>query len=97
MCIRDSLWVRGDADAVIGDASPLDLAVLGRLGVVPGWPGPDVIPPQPMLAQIRAVLDDFAAAGGSYREEVMAGVGHFPYSQEPEHFADMLAAHLQAY
>ena len=93
-CRAPVLWVRGDADAVVGDASPLDFAVLGQAGVVPGWPGPDRCPPQPMVAQTRAVLAAYAGAGGSYREQVLPGVGHFPFSQQPERFADLLAAHL---
>ena len=63
--------------------------------MVPGWPGPEVHPPQPMLAQTRTVLEAYAAIGGSFREEVLPGVGHFPYSQEPRRFAALLAAHLQ--
>src|SRR5262249_32178209 len=31
-------WVRGDADAIVSDASLFDLAQLGKLGLVPGWP-----------------------------------------------------------
>ncbi len=93
-CRAPVLWVRGDWDAIIGDTSPLDLAVLGQLGVVPDWPGADVHPPQPMVGQLRAVLDAYAAAGGSYREEVLPEAGHFPFTQQPERFATLLAAHL---
>ncbi|MEE3918381.1 hypothetical protein V2I01_06560 [Micromonospora sp. BRA006-A] len=32
-------WVRGDADVIVSDTSLFDLAYLGRLGVVPAWPG----------------------------------------------------------
>ena len=41
-------WLRGGQDQVIGDASMFDLAQLGKLGVIPGWPGDDVLPSQPM-------------------------------------------------
>jgi pimeloyl-ACP methyl ester carboxylesterase len=34
-------WVRGDRDAIVSDTSFFDLAYLGSLGVVPGWPGGD--------------------------------------------------------
>ena len=34
------LWVRGDADQIISDTSVFDLAFLGSVGAVPGWPGP---------------------------------------------------------
>ena len=57
------LWVRGDADQIVSDTSVFDLAYLGSLGAVPGWPGEDVCPPQPMVTQTRAVLDRFAGEG----------------------------------
>ena len=93
-CRAPVLWVRSGRDAIIADASPLDLAVLGQLGVVPDWPGPEAHPPQPMVGQLRAVLGAYAAAGGSYREEVLPEAGHFPFTQQPERFAVLLAAHL---
>ncbi len=40
-------------------------------GTVPGWPGVEVCPPQPMVAQQRAVLDRYAAAGGTVEEVVL--------------------------
>ena len=36
----DMLWIRGDADEIVSDASLVDLGNLGALGAVPGWPGP---------------------------------------------------------
>jgi len=80
-------WVRGDQDAIVSDTSLFDLAYLGQLGLVPGWPGADACPPQPMVGQTRAVLDRYAAAGGSYREVVYAGCGHSPHVERPEEFA----------
>jgi pimeloyl-ACP methyl ester carboxylesterase len=89
------LWVRGARDAVVADGSPLDFAVLGQLGVVPGWPGAEVYPAQPMVSQLRKVLTAYVGAGGSYREEIWDGVGHFPFTQEPVRFATLLAEHLR--
>src|SRR5688500_8451176 len=42
------LWIRGADDAIVSDTSLFDLGFLGKLGAVPGWPGEDVFPPQPM-------------------------------------------------
>ncbi|TYP86794.1 alpha/beta fold hydrolase [Blastococcus xanthinilyticus] len=88
------LWIRGDADAIVSDTSAFDLAHLGQLGAVPGWPGEAVCPPQPMVAQTRAVLEEYAAAGGSYREVVLPGVGHSPHVERPQEFVVALLEHL---
>jgi pimeloyl-ACP methyl ester carboxylesterase len=85
-------WVRGDADVIVSDTSLYDLAYLGSLGFVPGWPGDDACPPQPMIAQTRAVLDRYAATGGAYREFTYAGCGHSPHIERPAEFADALLA-----
>jgi pimeloyl-ACP methyl ester carboxylesterase len=88
------LWVRGDSDQIVSDASVFDLAVLGKQGLVPGWPGEEVFPPQPMIAQTRAVLDAYRARGGRVREEVMAGVGHLPHIEAPAAFMRLLGGFL---
>ena len=86
------LWIRGDSDVIVSDTSFYDLGFLGSIGVVPDWPGEDVVPPQPMLAQTRAVLERYAAAGGSYREVVISDAGHAPFLEQPEHFRAALEA-----
>ena len=73
------LWTHGGADRVVADGSPLELGTLGAAEAVPGWPGVDVYPPQPMVTQIRTVLERYAAAGGSVRAEVLDGSGHGPH------------------
>ena len=59
------------------------------------WPGAEACPPQPMLAQTRAVLDRYAANGGAYREVVIEDAGHSPYLEKPEAVDAALHAHLQ--
>lgn len=83
-------WIRGDADQIISDTSMFDLAQLGALGAVPGWPGEATHPAQPMVAQTRAVLDRYAAAGGAYDEVVIAGAGHSPHIERPAEFGAAL-------
>lgn len=90
------LWVRGDVDQIVSDTSAFDLAFLGQLGAVPGWPGADAFPPQPMVAQTRAVLDRYAASGGAYREVVLPGVGHSPHVERPTEFVVAVLEHLAA-
>jgi pimeloyl-ACP methyl ester carboxylesterase len=87
------LWVRGAKDAIVSDESLFDLATLGKLGAIPGWPGEDVAPPQPMVAQTRAVLDRYAAAGGRYTEVVL-DAGHSPQVEKAAEFQAALAEHL---
>jgi pimeloyl-ACP methyl ester carboxylesterase len=89
------LWVRGTKDAIVSDTSFFDLATLGQMGVIPGWPGDDVAPPQPMVTQTRAVLDAYAAAGGRYTE-VALDAGHSPLIEKPDEFYAALAEHLQS-
>jgi pimeloyl-ACP methyl ester carboxylesterase len=85
----DILWVRGDADLIVSNNAMFDIAALGAMGAVPGWPGAEACPPQPMIDQTRAVLADYANNGGTFREEVIADAGHSPYIEKPEEFNGM--------
>lgn len=87
-------WIRGAADQIVSDTSLFDLAYLGSIGVVPGWPGADVAPPQPMIAQTRAVLHRYAEAGGVVRETVIVDAGHSPHVEQPADFTAALLAGL---
>ncbi|GAA4203942.1 alpha/beta fold hydrolase [Actinocatenispora rupis] len=86
------LWLRGADDVIVSDTSLYDLAYLGQLGAVPGWPGAEAYPPQPMVAQTRAVLDTY----GAYREVVVADSGHGPHLDQPAAFRAALLDHLAA-
>ncbi len=80
------LWIRGADDQIVGDASLFDVGTLGQLGAIPGWPGADVFPPQPMVGQTRAVLTQYEAAGGTFQEVVLADCGHTPYIEQADAF-----------
>jgi pimeloyl-ACP methyl ester carboxylesterase len=88
------LWLRGADDVIVSDTSLYDVAYLGSIGAIPGWPGEQTWPPQPMLAQTRAVLDSYAAAGGRYREVVIDDAGHGPHLDQPERFLAELCGQL---
>jgi pimeloyl-ACP methyl ester carboxylesterase len=88
------LWIGGTADVIVSDTSLYDLAHLGALGAVPGWPGEQAYPAQPMIAQTGAVLDAYAAGGGRYDEVALAGSGHGPHLDRPEEFRAALVEHL---
>ncbi len=80
------LWVHGDADAVVSDASFSDINHLGALGIVPDWPGEEIAPAQPMVSQTRDVLQAYADAGGQVSELALEGVGHAPHLERPVEF-----------
>jgi pimeloyl-ACP methyl ester carboxylesterase len=89
------LWVRGDTDLIVSDSAASCPGTLGSTGLIPQWPGPQVFPSQPMLAQTRSVLKAYAAAGGDYREAVMRGVGHTPYIEDLWRFNAFFHGHLK--
>jgi pimeloyl-ACP methyl ester carboxylesterase len=89
------LWIRGDSDMIVSDASFFDMGNLGKLGFVPGWPGEDVFPPQPMVGQVRHVLEQYKANGGTYEEVVIEDTGHTPYIEKPEEFMSILTKVLK--
>lgn len=78
------LWTHGTADIVVADGSAWEMGTLGKLGYVPGWPGEDVFPPQPMVTQIRQVLDEYARRGGRVHVEMFEGSGHGPIFDQAE-------------
>lgn len=80
------LWMRGDSDMIVSDNSFFDFGTLGKLGYVPGWPGEEIYPPQPMVSQTRHALEQYKANGGSYEEVVIADTGHTPYIEKPDEF-----------
>ncbi len=90
------LWTHGTEDLVVSDNSMFEMGTLGKLGAVPGWPGEEEHPPQPMVQQIDHVLDRYAEAGGTVRKEMFEGSGHGPHIDAEEAwlsvFEDFLAS-----
>ena len=76
---------------MVADESFFDIATLGKLGLVPGYPGVEVCPPQPMLKQTRKVFEDYKAKGGNYYEVVVKDVAHSPHVEKPEEFVATLS------
>ncbi len=91
------LWVHGADDMVVSDNSMFDLGSLGKQGLVPGWPGEDVFPPQPMVSQTSRVLDLYEQNGGDVERCVIDDCGHSAYIEKPEAFDRVLHAFLQKY
>lgn len=88
------LWIHGTADAIVSDESFYDLNHLGALGVVPGWPGAEVAPAQPMVSQTRDVLAAYQEKGGEVTEVEIEGAGHSVHLERPAQFRRALLTHI---
>ncbi|MCA9696378.1 MAG: alpha/beta hydrolase, partial [Myxococcales bacterium] len=84
------LWIRGADDQIVSDRSMFDFGVLGEFGVVPGWPGAEVFPAQPMVSQMRAVLERYKQNGGEYNESVILDCGHGPHIEAFDQFMTLV-------
>lgn len=80
------LWVRGADDQIVSDNAMFDIQALGALGAVPGWPGAEECPAQPMVKQTEAVLSTYENNGGSVERIVIDDAGHSPFIEKPAEF-----------
>jgi len=80
------LWIRGDKDQIVSDMSMFDIPTLGKLGFVPGYPGEEIFPPQPMISQTRSVFGKYQQNGGSFKEVVLENTAHSPHIEKLEEF-----------
>lgn len=90
-----TLWAYGAEDLAVSNSAASDPGTWGPTGRLPGFPGPEVYPRQPMMDQIRKMLDDYAAAGGSFEELVIPESGHVPFITHPEQFNRVFHKHLE--
>ncbi len=88
------LWTHGDADLIVADGAALEVGALGAAGAIPGWPGEDTYPAQPMVTQIRDVLAAYAEAGGSVQVEMFEGSGHGPLFDAQDRWCQVVADFL---
>ncbi len=89
------LWVHGSNDIVVADGSAWEMGTLGQMGLVPGWPGAEEFPPQPMVTQIDDVLDVYADRGGAVRKERFEGSGHGPFLDARDRFCEVFYGFLR--
>jgi len=89
------LWIYGADDLAVSNTAASDPGTWGPTGRLPGFPGSDAYPPQPMMDQIRKMLDDYRAVGGTYEEVSIADSGHVPFITHPEEFNRAFHAHLE--
>ncbi len=90
------LWIRGADDQIVSDTSLFDFGFLGQLGAVPGWPGAEVYPAQPMIAQIRAVFNNYQSNGGQYREVILPDCGHSPHIEKHEDVLNLFTLFMES-
>jgi pimeloyl-ACP methyl ester carboxylesterase len=83
------LWTHGTADTIVADGAAWEMGTLGKTDAVPGWPGEEVFPPQPMVSQIRDVLERYRAARGRVEIEMFEGSGHFPAIDARERWSEV--------
>jgi len=88
------LWVRGSHDLAVSNRAVSDPGTLGEMGLIPGWPGRDVYPPQPMLDQTRTVLEAYSRTGGVFTEVVIPNAGHVPHIECPTEFDAVFHPHI---
>ncbi len=89
------LWTHGSADIVVANGSAWEMGTLGQMEIVPDWPGEDVFPPQQMVSQIQAVLQQYQTAGGKVTMEMFEGSGHGPLFDATERWSEMFFGFLQ--
>jgi len=90
------LWIRSSHDRVVSDRSTSDVGTLGKLGLIPDWPGDGIYPSQPMIRQTRAVLEKYKKSGGSYREAVIEDSDHIPFIEKPDPFNTVFHSFLMS-
>src|SRR5207253_9152375 len=87
-------WTAGNAELVVADGSAWAMGTLGEMGFVPGWAGEEVFPPQPMVTQIRSVLERYRAAGGRVEMEMFDGSGHGPLFDAAQRWSKLFSEFL---
>jgi len=89
------LWIYGANDVAVSNSAASDPGTWGPTGRLPGFPGAERYPPQPMMEQIRTLLDAYARAGGDYQEVAVEGSGHVPFITHQGEFNRIFHAFLE--
>jgi len=81
-----ALWIYGTADLAVSNTAGSDPGTWGPSGRLPGFPGSEAFPPQPMMDQIQKMLEDYESHGGAYQKVPITGAGHVPFLSHPAEF-----------
>ena len=90
------LWVYGEDDVAVSNSAASDPGTWGPQGLLEGFPGAEDYPPQPMMDQIRMLLDDYTRSGGSYQEVAVEGSGHVPFITHQDEFNKLFHMFLES-
>lgn len=90
-----ALWIYGTDDLAVSNTAASDPGTWGPSGRLPGFPGAEAFPPQPMLDQISKMLEDYRDRGGSFEEVLIEGAGHAAFLSHPAIFNRAFHAHLE--
>ncbi len=90
------LWTQGADDIVIADGSMWEMGTLGQMRFIPGWPGDEDFPPQPMVAQICDVLERYEAKGGRVQIETIEDSGHGPHIDAAPYWSEIFFEFLSS-
>jgi hypothetical protein len=80
----------------VSNSAASDPGTWGPQGLLPGFPGVDEYPPQPMMEQIRKLLEDYTEAGGSFHEVAVQGCGHVPFISHQDEFNRVFHCYLES-
>ncbi|CAG9319036.1 unnamed protein product [Blepharisma stoltei] len=88
------LWIRGEEDAVISDKSLLDPIHMGISNIIEGYPGKDEYPYQPMIKQMKYVIDKYRERNGKAIIAILEHCGHAPHIEKDNWFLSVLMMFL---
>ena len=91
------LWIHGADDQIVSDTSFFDFGYLGQIGAVPGWPGAEAYPPQPMKTQVRTALESYKANGGDYQDVQLADCGHSPHVEKQDEVLQLFTSFIESH
>lgn len=80
---------------IVADVSGSDINVAGARGLVPGWPGAAIAPAQPMVSQMRHVLQRYKDRGGHVRQVQVPDAGHACHLEQEDLFVRELRQFLK--
>lgn len=83
-CKPELIWIHGKQDGIVSNQSYADIGYLGKIGVIPDWPGEEIYPQQKMIDELRELFDIKKEQGFEVSEIELENCGHFPFLETEE-------------